>query len=112
MSEAPKGEQSGRVLQLPDQVHGLLAALHRPLLVPGLARKGAGGRQDGRSGSAGGYCPECGTHGAKMLFTEETVESDFIFEIVGHTTLLEMTPRVQDGVGHGAPTVKRMEEGA
>lgn len=68
--------------------------------------------EDDRSTTGGGFCPECGTKGKKMLFKQRGDDRQ-IFEVVpGDQPPVEITALVQYGVGHGAPTVKRMEEGA
>jgi hypothetical protein len=67
----------------------------------------------GRSLTGGGFCPECGAKGAKMIWASvpKNEHDDQIFNVVGHTSLVEMTPLIQAGIGHGAPTIARLAEG-
>ena len=67
-----------------------------------------------RSATNGGVCPECGAIGAKVIF-EPVPQGGQIFEIVGNTAAVEITPAVAQGLGHGAATLRpydQEEEGA
>lgn len=65
--------------------------------------------EDGRSRTNGGFCPECGKLGGKLLFASEAKDEQ-IFQVVGHTQIQEITAAVAQGIGHGAATLKRAEE--